>query len=1067
MSSIAELFTAYYPEFVGPEPEILSVDLAFSPLMACATSGSEELLYGNADMAVRLGLTLEDLETGAWLDRVQPDGAENLREAWRTFLQTRRPLTLKLSVQTGPQDAVHRYRLVCIAYRHPLTGADCALVAAANIDFPERALRYLDEAQGALAAVHAGRGAVSLTLDADARIVAITPEARKLLDLDETGTAEGVMLKTFLAEENHSDLDDCLQDSGGRGVRAFATQVRSKGGPGPFIEIFCHRTGNGSHDDGTTHCSIIGLHDQLAASQLLHIAHGRSGCAGKVVPGGLIGLDAGGRIVLADDHAATILGRPAQELVGCAFRDLAQVAPGDEAGRAALPLPPEAGVGATHCAEILVGGAGGPVFLEYIATRLPEVENDTGLSCLVSLRDMNGDLTHRALQSLDLLVLSMVAMGFPRDWMLAEVGKAIGRVFPEVAVLFMSPDKRGHMSRVASHGMDEATAAACEALANAPDTALRRSIEADARFTEWNPDVLPQGPAWQKAYSLPLKPWNGDPHAVAVLLFRQDGLPEQDRARTLGKIADTLRLKAQYMDRETKGQATEQRFRFLFEAMPTALIELDFTETLSLFEMLRSQGVNDLAAHIAAHPEGAAALLASVRVVGGNPLALRRYGVDSQSALIVAFDEVLNGDEFRETLQKAFVAMYEGAAFFEAGRVVRRQDGTLRKIEVRFAFPNPEIGRGIIAEIDNTAREQALERFTVLARTISDAVVEYNLRTDKVWYVDGLERTLGFSAEEMGTSLASFIGLVHPEDVEKALTLFNSFKARADADSNSLTLRMQRADGSWAITEIHAAPLMDELGQPERIVASLHDISAKMKEQQRQRLIAEVACDAAFEHDIEADEFVWDGGLKRHFGIDPSEIRTMEEWKNHIHPDDQHRLTEIHNDVLAMKLATATGTVRLRCGDGRHVWTDLRIKVLHGANGKPSGVIGAVENIDDRIAYEARVGTLLELAADVIFEIDPVNGTVWHNVLGTPYLAGRRGWLPLEAADQGDAIHPDDREGLRQQVALIHDGDLREIEALYRHMTMDDTWVELVTRVRVERDENDKAVRLIGFTRKR
>ncbi|MBK6733343.1 MAG: PAS domain S-box protein [bacterium] len=112
-------------------------------------------------------------------------------------------------------------------------------------------------------------------------------------------------------------------------------------------------------------------------------------------------------------------------------------------------------------------------------------------------------------------------------------------------------------------------------------------------------------------------------------------------------------------------------------------------------------------------------------------------------------------------------------------------------------------------------------------RELYDAMWDWNLETDEVYYSPAWKRMLGYRVEELAPSLDTWSTLCHPDDRARVLQAIDDYLA-SDGDRFECEFRLQHADGKWRqilsrgvlVRDADGAPL-----KPRRIIGTHVDLS--------------------------------------------------------------------------------------------------------------------------------------------------------------------------------------------------------------------------------------------------
>jgi len=160
-----------------------------------------------------------------------------------------------------------------------------------------------------------------------------------------------------------------------------------------------------------------------------------------------------------------------------------------------------------------------------------------------------------------------------------------------------------------------------------------------------------------------------------------------------------------------------------------------------------------------------------------------------------------------------------------------------------------------------------------------------------------------------------------------------------------------------------------------------------------------------------------------------------------------------------------------RNGQMEDVWLDLDYSPIRDERGEPFGVFVVVIETTKKLiaeralrAREADLARAQQIGGVGGVEVDLVNG--FKNRRSPEYL--KIHGLPPEAANEShedwvDRIHPEDRQKTETQFLEAIAGDIRDYVSEYRIIRPNDgkeRWISV--RAQIERDENGRAIRLVG-----
>jgi PAS domain S-box-containing protein len=131
-------------------------------------------------------------------------------------------------------------------------------------------------------------------------------------------------------------------------------------------------------------------------------------------------------------------------------------------------------------------------------------------------------------------------------------------------------------------------------------------------------------------------------------------------------------------------------------------------------------------------------------------------------------------------------------------------------------------------EDERTQAEEALrqseERWQLAIQGSNEGIWDWDIKTNEAFRSDRFYEILGCSKQDLGADEQSWVGSIHPEDVERVTTIKQDYLSRK-ISSFAVEYRMRCRDNTYRWVLDRAMALWDEQGNPVRMVGSLGDIS--------------------------------------------------------------------------------------------------------------------------------------------------------------------------------------------------------------------------------------------------
>ncbi len=212
---------------------------------------------------------------------------------------------------------------------------------------------------------------------------------------------------------------------------------------------------------------------------------------------------------------------------------------------------------------------------------------------------------------------------------------------------------------------------------------------------------------------------------------------------------------------------SEKGYRNLFDRAPTSLWEEDYSRVAKRLEDLRSQGVTDLRAYLAEHPEIVAETFGMVVVTDVNEAAVSLIEADDRDQLLGSIDPRTADRETLESFIDQLEAIWEGEDRLVIEYVGRTIRGKAIDCVLHWSVPNgrwgPDFSRVLVSISDVTdlaTTQRELARKNALLNSIAHLQSEFIADAEAgVLFGRVLEELVDLTGSEIG-----FLGEVHEGD---------------------------------------------------------------------------------------------------------------------------------------------------------------------------------------------------------------------------------------------------------------------------------------------------------------
>ena len=163
-----------------------------------------------------------------------------------------------------------------------------------------------------------------------------------------------------------------------------------------------------------------------------------------------------------------------------------------------------------------------------------------------------------------------------------------------------------------------------------------------------------------------------------------------------------------------------------------------------------------------------------------------------------------------------------------------RQDGREFPVDIMLSPMRTNEGQLVIAIVrDITARrlaDEALrkseERFQIVARATNDALWDWDIANNTVWWSENVLTQFGYAPDEIAPSYEGWENCVHPEDLGRVRDELGAALAGGQTIF-TMEHRYRRADGTYAHVYVRAYIVRDEAGRAVRMIGARMDVTER------------------------------------------------------------------------------------------------------------------------------------------------------------------------------------------------------------------------------------------------
>lgn len=139
--------------------------------------------------------------------------------------------------------------------------------------------------------------------------------------------------------------------------------------------------------------------------------------------------------------------------------------------------------------------------------------------------------------------------------------------------------------------------------------------------------------------------------------------------------------------------------------------------------------------------------------------------------------------------------------------------------------------------------EKNNERFEYVTKATFDAIWDWDLAVDQIYWGNGFEKIFGYNLKELKNNSSAWRENIHPDDLERITqSYYNTIKSN---ESNWIEeYRYKKSNGQYCYVINKGIVIRDATGRATRIIGAMQDITKKKEEELRLKLLESVVTNA-------------------------------------------------------------------------------------------------------------------------------------------------------------------------------------------------------------------------------
>jgi PAS domain S-box-containing protein len=358
-----------------------------------------------------------------------------------------------------------------------------------------------------------------------------------------------------------------------------------------------------------------------------------------------------------------------------------------------------------------------------------------------------------------------------------------------------------------------------------------------------------------------------------------------------------------------------------------------------------------------------------------------------------------------------------------------KKDKTRIKVHVSgYSYSSQEKNCLMVDCFDITERENSYqlikENESKLLAAVSIARLGYwklNIRTSEIFWSDEVYKIWGITKGSVDLNFETFLSFIHPEDVESFMN--EQSLSLAGKKDHDIEHRIIRPDGTIKWVQEKGNLVLDDSGKPLSFEGTVRDITEEKllelsleESNLRYDYVLKATFDAIWDWDIQSDICMWGEGFTTIFGYNLEGRQSANFWSQNIHPEDHSTVWHGMQEAIKGNVQNWEKQYRFRKADGSYAHVLDRALIIRDKNGKAIRMVGALQDISEKIILEQLLDKANRLAKIGSWEIDVLKGTVYWSDITKDIREASPDFLPTLQHGLGNFKDGKDKQIITQKV---------------------------------------------------